>query len=360
MNTPEQHYQADIKAGLILPDAKQQHIIKKLDALHQQLIARHKKRFLLNMLPARKPIRGLYLWGGVGIGKTYLMDVFFQCLPFKRKMRLHFHVFMQQVHYQLRSVQGQKNPLQLVAKQFAKQTDIICFDEFFVTDIADAMLLSGLFQALFARGVCLVATSNQPPDDLYKSGLQRNNFLPAIALIKEHTEVIAFDSKKDYRLRTLQQAGVYFTPLNETSQQAMQHCFDSLAHGSACYGDIQYIAERPIQTIAIAHDVVWYDFKVICNVPRSQHDYLEIAQMYSTVLISNVPKIPVLNETAITYLINLIDVFYDAKVKLILSAATAVDDIYSEGRQLFAFQRTRSRLIEMQSADYLHAEHLNH
>lgn len=362
MTTVSERYQEDINAGYIQQDSRQLAVLRYFDRVHNELLQAHRPANLLMRLAAkwqtRPTVKGLYLWGGVGIGKTYMMDLFYESVPFANKQRIHFHRFMQQIHQGLKALQGQSDPLQQLAKDIAQSVQLICFDEFFVNDITDAMLLGNLFQALFAHGVCLVATSNVAPDDLYKNGLQRALFLPAIALLKKHTEVVHFDSLTDYRLRTLEQAGVYFTPLDKHAESAMQGCFNELTHHHFQAEAVLTINNRDIQTIASGSGVVWFDFEVICSVPRSQQDYLEIAKQYHTVLMSNVPEIREQQDDKITYLINLVDVFYDQRVKLIVSAATPIEKIYQQGRLAFAFQRTQSRLLEMQSREYLHEEHL--
>lgn len=311
---------------------------------------------LLNLLPwfqKKHTFSGIYLWGSVGAGKTYLMDLFFEHLPIKRKLRLHFHHFMKEVHDSLAKLQGQADPLQIIARHFSMRASVLCFDEFVVNDIADAMLLGRLLKFLFERDIILIATSNRQPDDLYWEGLQREQFLPAIELIKKHCEVIQLSSKQDYRWRSLQQAGVYFTPLNATAEQNMQQHFDLYAHGSGKVGIPLIIDQRPIATICTAKLVVWFDFTALCAPPRSQIDYLAIAQQFPVVLISNLPIIDPDDEMTASYWIELIDILYDNKTTLILSAAASLKEIYPTGKKQFEFERTLSRLIEMQSFEYL-------
>jgi cell division protein ZapE len=302
-------------------------------------------------------IQGLYLWGGVGIGKTWLMDIFYQSLPIA-KLRMHFHGFMQHIHQELKTLQGQADPLKKVAKRLAKQTRIICLDEFLVFDITDAMLLANLLDALFKENITLVTTSNVAPTGLYHNGLQRNNFLPAIALLQKHLAVFHLQSMTDYRLRDLTATGTYFFPLNKDADLFMQQHFQRLTYGNLLEKNGIEIFNRKIKTLGVASDVIWFDFHELCHVPRSQMDYLEIAKSYSTILVSNVPKIEAHQDNIARYLINLIDVFYDSGVKLILSAAVAIDDLYPTGRLSFEFERTHSRLLEMQSRAYLHKQHL--
>lgn len=363
--TPLQRYQQDIAMGGTMPDPLQADTIQHLQQIYDDLLASEQSahnfgnRFLKTIGFKRKkePVKGLYMWGGVGIGKTYLMDTFYNCLKTKRKMRMHFHRFMQLIHAELKIKQGEKDPLILVAKDIAKKTMLICFDEFFVQDIADAMILANLFKALFAEGVSLVATSNVEPDDLYKNGLQRDLFLPAITLIKQYTEVLHLASDRDYRLRNLDAAGVYFYPLDIDAQAKMHDSFESFARGAGEVNAIITIDDRPIPTVRVSHHVIWFEFKDICSTPRSQMDYLEIAKTYQIVLVSNIPRLLPDQESAVTYLINLVDVFYDAAVKLIWSCEVPIEQLYVEGRYTFEFRRTVSRLEEMQSKEYLGQQH---
>ena len=264
---------------------------------------------------------------------------------------------MQQVHAHLKQLQGQSDPLKIIAKRFAQQSRVICFDEFFVLDITDAMILANLLEALFKEGVILVTTSNLPPDSLYRNGLQRDRFLPAIGLLKKHTLVISLQSQTDYRLRELKQAGVYYNPVNDKNTAKMQQLFDHLTHGDAKINHQLSINDRDIQTIACSQNIVWFDFNHLCHTPRSQMDYLEIAKIFHTVFVSNVPKIASRDVNAARYLINLVDIIYDQRVKLIISAEVPILEIYTEGELFFAFQRTCSRLLEMQSEEYLHFPH---
>jgi cell division protein ZapE len=314
---------------------------------------------LIFRLPHRTHIQGLYLWGGVGIGKTGLMDIFFQSLPLTvKKLRLHFHRFMRQVHQDLTLLQGQVNPLNIVAERFAQQARVLCFDEFMVSDIADAMILAQLLDELFKRGMILVVTSNTAPDELYRNGLQRQQFLPAIDLLKQHNQVVHIQTTIDYRLRALESAGVYFYPLNSQTEQAMLAQFNRLAQGRVTEGQAVVIEQRPIESVRYTEDIAWFDFDQLCQVPRSQVDYLEIARNFSTIFLSRVPKISPESDNLITYLIQLVDIFYDARVKLIISAVVPVEEIYTAGRFHQAFTRTQSRLLEMQSHHYLGLTHL--
>ncbi|MEX2353883.1 MAG: cell division protein ZapE, partial [Gammaproteobacteria bacterium] len=303
-------------------------------------------------------IRGIYLWGGVGRGKTWIIDAFFESLPLDKKLRIHFHRFMQRVHTELKQLKNVEDPLQLIADDFATQARVICFDEFHVTDITDAMLLSGLLRALFERGVVLVTTSNEHPDELYRDGLQRSRFLPAIELIKQHTEIINVDSGVDYRLRYLDTAEIYHYPLDESAEKMLTTNFEHIAPNPGRADRTIEIEKRKIQTVRCADGVVWFDFPAICDGPRGAADYIEIARQFQTVLIGNIPQLGEEQNDMARRFIILVDEFYDRNVKLIITAATAVNDLYQGSRHKAAFERTRSRLFEMQSHDYLARRHL--
>ncbi|MDX1735865.1 MAG: cell division protein ZapE, partial [Halioglobus sp.] len=304
-----------------------------------------------------EPERGLYLWGGVGRGKTYLMDTFFECLPFDNKLRVHFHRFMQRTHHQLAELEGQKNPLQSVADRLAQEARVICFDEFFVTDIGDAMILGGLMEAVFARGVTLVATSNIEPEHLYENGLQRQRFLPVIALLEQHTQVVNVDAGTDYRLRTLQQAELYHSPLDEGADISLQDSFTRLAPEPGKSWERIEINRRYITCRCLADDVAWFDFAELCDSPRSPADYIELARIFHAVLISGVPQFVADKDDQARRFINLVDEFYDRNVKVVLAAEKPLLELYGGGQLEFEFQRTISRLQEMQSYEYLAREH---
>lgn len=360
MTSPKQNYQKLIDSNEFERNPQQEIVINLLDEIYQELLPRmHKKNIFQKLFCKKnKPIEGLYLWGGVGVGKTWLVDIFYNSLPDQGKMRLHFHQFMRQIHRQLKQLQDKQEPLKIIAKQMAEKYQVLCFDEFFVSDIADAMLLAGLFSALFHQGFTLIATSNIHPDDLYKGGISRDRFLPAIDLIKEYTNIIHMDSKKDFRMRHLQDAGAYLMPLGEATRQKMRERFESLTDSSWSQNELLIISGRGIHTIRKGKGIVWFHFNDLCNIPRSQYDYIEIAQSYHTVLLSGVPKLTDDQTAQVIYFIYLIDIFYDAKVKLILSANCTIDEIYENGVMQFEFMRTRSRLKEMQSIDYLQAPHI--
>lgn len=355
--TPIEYYQAAVARGEIKEDVKQLYVMQYLETIYSHLIAeRNDRKKWTAFLRRNKVVKGLYVWGSVGIGKTFMMDCFYQALPFPEKMRMHFHRFMAMVHQSLKKHQGEKNPLRAIAAEIAKRACVICFDEFYVADITDAMLLGGLFSALFAEGVTLVATSNMPPNALYKNGLQREQFLPAIELIQRHTDIIYLDSKIDYRLQHLSEAGVFFTPLDELADKNMVKSFSELTAGQFVTREPVTIQNRLISILGRSTDVIWFEFSELCHVPRSQQDYLEIVQRYKTVLVSHVPVISETEKDTICLFVSLIDVFYDARVRLVMSAAESIAALYSRGFMLAEYTRTHSRLLEMQSTDYFLSE----
>ena len=297
MTTPWQRYQADLQREDFTHDPAQEAAVMLLQELYERLLARHTEggrgglsgwlRKIRGETP--EPEVGLYLWGGVGRGKTYLVDNFHDCLPFPQKLRVHFHRFMRRVHTELTSLEGQKNPLEIVADRLAREARVICFDEFFVTDIGDAMILGGLMEALFARGVTLVATSNIVPEKLYENGLQRQRFLPVIALVEKYTRVVNVDAGVDYRLRTLQQAELYHYPLDEGADESLQDSFQRLAVEPGKHWERLEINGRYLTCRCVAEDVVWFDFAELCDGPRSQNDYIELSRIFHAVLVSGVP-----------------------------------------------------------------------
>lgn len=364
--TPLEHYQRDLQREGFVSDADQLRAVEHLQILYEALVSEKKdeaslvSRLLgrLGRRPENQQIRGLYMWGGVGRGKTYLMDIFYEALPFAQKKRLHFHRFMRHVHQELTRLKGNTDPLKLIADDFSKDTRVLCFDEFFVSDITDAMLLGTLMSELFDRGLVLVATSNIPPNDLYKDGLQRARFLPAIDALLEHVEVLNVDSGVDYRLRTLERIELYHVREQGEDDRDIDDYFVSLVPEPE---DIRLdekveIEGRFIHAKKIAEDVVWFEFTQICDGPRSQNDYIEIAREFHSVLVSRVPCFKNLDDQARRF-INLVDEFYDRGVKLILSSAVPLESLYGGGRLEFEFQRTRSRLLEMQSKEYLKRPH---
>ncbi|MCL1126236.1 cell division protein ZapE [Shewanella surugensis] len=365
--TPWQHYQQDLTRDDFSPDPAQALAVKSLQTVFDDLLALDNKqskmtklRFFMNSRTKKKPVKGLYLWGGVGRGKTYLMDTFFDSLPGEQKLRAHFHRFMHQLHEDLAELQGQRDPLVLIAKRMAEQYRIICFDEFFVSDITDAMLLGTLFETLFAEGVALVATSNIIPDDLYRNGLQRARFLPAIALINQHCKVLNVDSGIDYRLRTLEQAEIYHFPLDSAADENLQNYFTQLAPESEISTLSIDIDGRDINIRKQAQGVLLIDFRALCDGPRSQRDYMEVARLYHSVLLSGVKKMgdKETGDDIARRFLAMVDEFYERNVKLIISAEVSLEEIYSDGLLAFEFRRCRSRLTEMQSHEYLALAHL--
>jgi cell division protein ZapE len=299
--------------------------------------------------------KGVYMFGGVGRGKSFLMDCFFNAVPIQRKTRLHFHEFMREVHRELANLQGTVNPLDALGKQMAKRYKLICFDEFHVADITDAMILHRLLDALFKNGVGMVTTSNFTPDGLYPNGLHRDRILPAIELLKAEMEVISVDNGTDYRRRTFEKVQMYHTPLGEAADAAMDHAFTELAEARD-ESPVLNIESREINARRKAGGVVWFDFKTLCGGPRSQNDYLELATQFHTVMLSDVPQMFVKNASEARRFTWLVDVLYDRRCKLIMSAAVAPELLYTEGPLSHEFPRTASRLNEMQSAEFLALE----
>jgi len=355
-------YRQRIERGELTADPAQTRAVEALERLYRDLLEStpHRGwRAKVVKLAGKRPAaaRGLYLWGSVGRGKTLLMDLFFGALPFKDKRRQHFHRFMATVHERLKAHRNVEEPLDLVADEIALEARVICFDEFAVTDIADAMLLGNLFAGLFARGVTLAATSNIVPDQLYSGGLQRQRFLPTIALIKEHCEVLHVDGGTDYRLRALERADVYQTPPGPLADQRLTEFFEGIAPDEGDHGGSLELFGRTIPYVRAADGVIWFEFQSICDGPRSQDDYIELSRLYQTVLVSNVPRFDTTLENQARRFIALVDEFYDRRVKLILSAAAPANEIYRGERLKHDFLRTQSRLTEMQSHDYLAEAH---
>jgi len=361
---------AQFRARGIVADAAQLAAAERLQQLHDELIAfKHARRTALRKWVVRPPLpRGVFLWGGVGRGKSLLMDSFYDSLPYRRKRRVHFHAFMHEVHERLKEYKDTSDPLLKVAERIASDTRLLCFDEFHISDIADAMILGRLFQALFDGGVVLCLTSNYPPDGLYPNGLQRQNFLPTIALLKEKLDVLEVDGGVDYRLRTLEKAEVYHVPANAQTEQRLAETFAELAGitggaaaagaagGASQQGSIEVLGRKlPVKRRAAG--VVWFDFATLCGGHRSQNDYLEIARRYHSVCLSNIPRMTREMASEARRFTWLVDVFYDHKVKLIMTAECEADQLYCEGTQASEFFRTVSRLIEMRTREYLAAAH---
>ncbi len=365
--SPWQHYQQDLTRDGFSHDLAQEQAVKSLQRVYEEIIAADIQptgfnKFLgaVGFKKSTSTVQGLYLWGGVGRGKTYLMDTFYDALPTDKKLRAHFHRFMHQLHHDLGEMEGVQDPLISIAKKMAQQYKIICFDEFFVSDITDAMLLGTLFQYLFKEGVALVATSNIIPDDLYKNGLQRARFLPAIKLINENCEILNVDSGIDYRLRTLEQAEIYHFPLDEQADTNLLTYFGQLAPESEVLTSSIEIEGREIGIRQQSQGVLLANFRDLCDGPRSQRDYMEVARLYHTVLVSGLEQMgsSTTGDDIARRFLAMVDEFYERNVKLIISAEVSLEDIYTDGLLNFEFRRCRSRLIEMQSHDYLTLEHL--
>jgi cell division protein ZapE len=351
-------YEAELKARGYTADPAQLRAVEALDRCAGEWAAYKDKRSnAFKKLINRPDIpRGVYMYGGVGRGKSFLMDCFFNAVPLKRKTRLHFHEFMREVHRELADLKGTVNPLDVLAKRMSLRYKLICFDEFHVADITDAMILHRLLAALFENGVGFVTTSNFKPDDLYPGGLHRDRILPAIALLNDRLEVLNVDNGTDYRQRTLEAVQMYHCPLGPQADQAMEQAFNALAE-SHDEDPVLHIEAREIRSLRKAGGIVWFDFKTLCGSPRSQNDYLEIASRFHTVLLSNVPHMPVRLASEARRFTWLVDVLYDRRVKLIMSAAVPPEELYTEGPMAHEFPRTVSRLNEMQSREFLALEH---
>ncbi len=361
----ESVYQALVDSNEIVEDPNQKVVIQALQKIHAELSNDSTddstiiNRFttLLSRKSNTQNIQGLYIWGGVGRGKTFLMDLFFSNLHFQDKLRLHFHRFMEQVHVMLKDYRDQPDPLKLVAKEFSNKAKVLCFDEFFVNDIGDAMILAGLLEGLFENNVALIATSNVEPCQLYKDGLQRERFLPTIDLLQQNTRIIHLDGQIDHRFEFLQKNDLYNAPITVDSHDWLERSFLNLAteRSNESWEKLE-INGRAIQSIRHADGIAWFDFKELCDSPRSASDYIAIAREYNTVLLSHVPIFDAKDDQARRF-ITLIDEFYDRNVKLILSAEATADKLYTGTRLMDEFARTTSRLTEMQSHEYLEKPH---
>lgn len=341
----------------MLPDPHQAEAVAALDDLWHRILDEPRPS-LWRRLTGRQaePPKGLYLWGGVGRGKTWLVDLFFDSLPIRSKQRIHFHRFMQRIHAELKRHADQRDPLVRVAADWARECRVLCLDEFFVSDIADAMLLAGLLENLFSRDVILVTTSNLAPDELYRDGLQRAKFLPAIALIKRHTRVLHLAGDTDFRLRILEQSPVFHWPLGPEAQAALERSYEAIAAG--CELDTRLMVnDRPLHAVRRGDGVIWFTFEELCEKPRGSVDYIELARAFNTVVISDIPQLGEEDSNAARRLIILVDEFYDHGVKLLLSAEVPIETLYTGHRLRFEFQRTASRLAEMQTHDYLARPH---
>jgi cell division protein ZapE len=351
-------YEGLLTHGDYKADPAQRRAIEELDRIWLNLTAHPVSGWWTRLRGRRpEPVTGLYLWGGVGRGKTWLMDMFYDSLPGKNKLRIHFHRFMARIHAALNNKQSTRDPLPEIAREWASQYRVLCFDEFFVADIADAMLLGGLLQALFAEGVTLIATSNVAPDNLYRDGLQRAKFLPAIEAIKKHSLSLHVDGNRDFRLRLLQRSEIYLQPLNTHAEKSLKQAFESMSAGCSLEPSLE-INGRMLQARKRSDGIIWFNFHELCQRATSTADYIEIARAFNTVMLSGVPLMDESNADATRRFINLIDEFYDRNVKMLISAENPIDGLYSGNRLAFEFQRTASRLTEMQSNDYLAKPHL--
>ncbi|WKX26268.1 cell division protein ZapE [Tatumella ptyseos] len=373
--SPLTRYQQALEQGDYQPDEVQKAAVTELDKIQKALIARQqtattltdKKGFLGRVSKifqrsesSEQPVQGLYMWGGVGRGKTWIMDMFYQSVPGERKLRLHFHRFMLRVHEELSQLQGHSDPLLIIAERFREQTDLLCFDEFFVSDITDAMLLGTLMEALFQRGITLVATSNIPPDELYRNGLQRARFLPAIEQIKTHCQTMNVDAGVDYRLRALTAAHLWKSPLNDETRTAISVLFKNLSGSDFAQAPspVLEINHRAMKSEHVAEGVLAIRFSVLCGENRSQHDYIALSQQFHTVLLLDVPQLTQQTEDHARRFLAMVDEFYERHVKLVVSAEVTLEAIYQGNQLKFEYQRCLSRLQEMQSEEYLRLPHL--
>ncbi len=356
MNVQEFYDHALLQRGF-QADGAQRDAVIRLQQVYDEWVeykAQRANAFLRFLKPPEIP-RGVYMWGGVGRGKSFLMDSFYSVVPVVRKTRVHFHEFMRSVHRELDELKMIANPLDEVALRIAKKYRLICFDEFHVTDIADAMILYNLFKALFQNGVSFIITSNFEPETLYPDGLHRDRMLPTIALLKEKLDILNVDGGNDYRKRALTQVNAYHTPLGAQADEALRTAFARIAETND-ENPLINVEGRQLRALRRAGGVIWFDFATLCGGPRSQNDYLEIASRFHTVVLSDMPAMSVGMSSEARRFIWLIDVLYDHKVKLLISAAVEMDKLYTDGALLMEFQRTVSRLIEMQSIEYMEAE----
>jgi len=349
-----QLYQATLAERGYKSDPAQLQAIAALERCENEWVAyKSRRRNAVTKLLVRPPIpRGVYMYGGVGRGKSFLMDCFFQSVPLTRKTRLHFHEFMREVHRELQDLKGTANPLQELGRRIARRFRLICFDEFHVADVTDAMILHRLLESMFAHRVSIVTTSNFHPDALYPNGLHRDRILPAIELLKSKLELVNVDAGTDYRQHTLQGITMWHSPLGTAAEAALEQAFEQLAEARD-EEPVMQIEHRALRALRRAGGVVWFDFRTLCGGPRSQNDYLEIASRFHTVLLSNVPQMSPRMASEARRFTWLVDVLYDRRVKLILSAAVPPEGLYTEGPMVHEFPRTVSRLHEMQSAEFL-------
>lgn len=359
-STPSSAYAAGVARGDWQHDPAQQGALRELDRIHAALLAAPEREGFLSKLFGRSEpdaVQGLYLWGGVGRGKTFLVDLFFDALPIAEKRRTHFHRFMREVHEQLRAHAGERDPLAAIVRRWRDALRVLVLDEFFVSDIGDAMLLARLLERLFAEGIVLVTSSNIAPSGLYQDGLQRARFLPAIALLEKHCVVVHLDSPTDYRLRALTKSPVYRAPLDARSDAWLAARWEEISHGSPREEGPLVVDGRPVPVRGLAEGEAWFDFAALCEGPRGSSDYIEIAREFHTVLVGGIPRLDAQRDDAARRFVHLVDELYDRHVNLVCTADAAPHALYAGERLRGAFERTASRLVEMQSAEYLAREH---
>ena len=359
-HSPLTWYQAASQQAAFIRDAAQARAIEHLDRLWTELMMfkRKRNRFLGRSLRSPQLPKGLYFYGGVGRGKSFLMDAFYGCLPYRRKRRVHFHAFMAEIHQRLRGLKSEANPLKAVAAEIAKETRVLCFDEFHVSDIADAMILGRLLENLFNEGVVLVATSNYAPSELYPQGQNRSSFLPTIALIEEKLTILNVDGGEDYRHRTLTAAEVFYIPANEENERKLADLFTQVTAGQVERPSEIEIHGRMLRCKKQTDKAIWFDFRMLCFGPRSQADYLYLSEHYEMIFVSGIEKLSQAERAEARRLTWLIDVMYDYRVKFCATCDVPVGEIYVEGDFVQEFVRTASRLTEMQSQEYLNLPHL--
>ncbi|MBT3205575.1 MAG: cell division protein ZapE [Gammaproteobacteria bacterium] len=359
--TPSSKYNEFMQQSGFYPDQAQQHALYLLDRLYENVERNESEQGLITKFVrilgiSSKQVRGLYFWGGVGRGKTFLMDIFYEVLPIKNKRRFHYHQFMQQIHDELSITRKGKNPVKEIAKNLARKTKVLCLDEFVVTDIGDAMLIGRLLDALFDEGIILITTSNTPPEELYKDGLQRASFVPAIDLLDQHCQIANLDGGQDYRTLGLKHTKLYQVPHNRAAIEIIENYLNSHLV-SVKQHDSLFINGRQINFEFCAEDTVWFSFDELCKTTRSRFDYLEIASLFNTVIITGIEAMNEGTMDVARRFVSLIDVFYDRRVKLICTADVVVEELYQHDFLAFEFTRTVSRLLEMQSLDYIGQTH---
>ena len=364
VTTPGERYRDEIARGVLMPDPAQAALVGELDRIHRSLVATSDGRMFARIARRlgrgrREPVRGLYVWGGVGRGKTHLVDLFYRTPRLDSKLRMHFHRFMQLAHGELNTLSDREDPLRIVAGRIAARARVLCLDEFHVSDVTDAMILGRLLGTLFEHGITLLATSNIVPSKLYAGGLQRERFLSAIALIERHTKVFHLARGADYRLRALERARTWYSPLGPDAERGLAECFRALAPTEPGPGvGALAILGRAVPTVRHAEGIAWFDFETLCAGPRSVADYIEIARDFHTVVLSGVPVLDDDRRDPLRRFIHLVDELYDRNVNLIVSSETSPEGLYLGRKLAGPFQRTRSRLVEMQSTAYLGRSHL--